>query len=153
MGRPKKLTPALKFEICERIADGDTVRRIALDEHMPAASTIYLALAGDADFSEHYARAREAQLIRWEDELIEIADDAKNDYTTRKRGDDDVEAVDHDHIARSKVRIETRKWLMAKRAPKKYGDRIEHEVNATINDISAEPLTDTEWAEQHATTH
>jgi hypothetical protein len=127
MGRPSSLTPELQFEICDRIADGETVRQIALSDHMPAASTIYLTLSHDKVFSEQYARAREAQLERWEDEILEIADDGSNDWTTRNKGEDNEhEAVDHEHIARSKVRIDARKWLMAKRAPKRYGDKLDH---------------------------
>jgi hypothetical protein len=37
-------------------------------------------------------------------------------------------AVDHDHIARSKLRVDTRKWLLAKCLPKIYGDRVVNEV-------------------------
>lgn len=120
------LTEEAMAEICLRIAEGETVRQIAASEHMPAASTIYLALASDVGFSEQYARAREAQLLRWEDELLEIADDGTNDWMTRAGDDPDnpVKVADHEHISRSKARIDTRKWLMSKRAPKKYGDKL-----------------------------
>ena len=46
-------------------------------------------------------------------EILEIADSAN---------DNAVEAVDRDNIARSKLRIDTRKWLMAHFAPAQYGD-------------------------------
>ena len=61
-----------------------------------------------------------------EDELLEIADDATNDWMEKR--DRDGEAigwmVNGEHIQRSRVRIDTRKWIMSKRAPKKYGDRV-----------------------------
>jgi hypothetical protein len=154
MGRPKALDAGLMFEICERIADGETVRQIAADEHMPCARTIYLTLANDTEFSQQYARAREAQLERWEDELLEIADDASNDYVERLGKDGKTfQAVDHDHVTRSRLRIDARKWLMAKRMPKKYGDRVEHEVNQTVRDITDEPVSADDWAERHVTPH
>jgi hypothetical protein len=137
MGRPKALTPQLKAEICARIAEGETVRAICLDEHMPVPSTVYLELARDPEFSELYAQAREAQLIRMEDELLEIADDASNDWMAKRdpdTGDITGWMVNGDHIHRSKVRIDTRKWIMAKRAPKKYGERVQQDVAVTGGD-------------------
>lgn len=35
--------------------------------------------------------------------------------------------VNHEQIARSRLRVDARKWAAAKLAPKKYGDRIAHE--------------------------
>lgn len=134
-GRSSSLTEALCFEICQRIADGETLRQIAADEHMPDRATIYRLIAADAQFRDQYTRAREAQLERWEDEIVEIADNGSEDYTTRKRGDAEFEAFDHEHIQRSRVRIDTRKWLMAKRMPKKYGDRVDHTVTQRYEEM------------------
>lgn len=120
---------------------------------MPAASTIYLELSRNAAFSEQYARAREAQLERWEDELVEIADDGSNDWMEANKQDDAAYKANGEHIQRSKVRIDTRKWLMAKRMPKKYGERVEHEVNQTVREITDEPVTADEWTERHVTEH
>lgn len=125
-GRPKKVTKAIGLAICERVADGETVRQIGADPTMPDAATIYRAAAADPEFCEQYARAREAQLLRWEDELVEIADDGSNDWMERRNAEGDAlgPVVDHEHISRSKLRVDARKWLMSKRAPKKYGDRV-----------------------------
>ena len=60
----------------------------------------------------------------WAEELLEIADDSRNDYMTRVFGDTMVEVPNPELIALSKVRIETRKWLMGKSQPKKYGDQV-----------------------------
>jgi hypothetical protein len=45
------------------------------------------------------------------DELLEIADDGTNDFVQRQRGDETVEVIDHDQIARSRLRVDTRKWM------------------------------------------
>ena len=115
VGRPKAMTPELKAEICTRIIDGQTVRGICANKHMPDRATIYRALAddGDPEFRDQYARAKDIQLYRLEDELLEIADAATSDT-----------------VQESKLQIDTRKWVMAKRAPKKYGDRVEQVVSA-----------------------
>lgn len=146
--RRVELTPELRTEFCERIADGETVAEIAADPHMPTERGIYLALGRDQAFATDYARAREGQLVRWEDELIRIADDASNDFMERQRQDGSAERViDHDHISRSKIRIDTRKWLMSKRLPKRYGDRVSTEVSGPEGGpIPMETMSDRELA-------
>jgi hypothetical protein len=135
VGRPRVLTQALKTEICERTIDGETIRQIAAEAHMPDARTIYRTLAAEdeEEFRQQCARAKEFQLYRMEDELLEIADDATNDWM-EKRDRETGEAigwqVNGEHIQRSRVRIDTRKWIMSRRAPKKYGDRIHQEIEA-----------------------
>jgi predicted ATPase with chaperone activity len=124
-GRPTDYSSEIADEICRRISQGETVRQIIAAEGMPAESTIYLWIAKHPEFSEKYARAREVQLERWEDEIVEISDDATNDWMAREEG---AKAVDHEHISRSKLRVDTRKWIMSKRLPKKYGDRVDSRV-------------------------
>ncbi|WP_262269762.1 terminase small subunit-like protein [Microvirga yunnanensis] len=132
VGRPRVLTQALKAEICERIAEGETLREICRSEHIPSRSVIHKELLEDEAFADQYARARELQLDMMEDELLEIADDANNDWMERhdKDGNSIGWVVNGEHIQRSRARIETRKWIMSKRAPKKYGDRIRQEIEA-----------------------
>jgi hypothetical protein len=85
LGRPRVLTKALKEEICTGIMDGQTVRIICADGHMPAERTVYRALAaeGEEEFRHQYVRAREVQLMRWDDDLLEIADDGRNDWVEK----------------------------------------------------------------------
>jgi hypothetical protein len=106
-GRPAALTAELKAEICDRIALGETVRKIAAEPRMPAESTIYLVLARDRDFAEDYGRARVIQCYSWEDEIIEIADGTAGDWITREGADGTpARVVDQEHIQRSRLRID-----------------------------------------------
>jgi hypothetical protein len=66
------------------------------------------------------SNAREEQADKIFREIIEIADDASGDYGER--------IVDHENIQRSRLRVDARKWAAARLAPKKYADRISHEV-------------------------
>jgi hypothetical protein len=59
------------------------------------------------------------------DDMLVIADDGTNDTYVDGEGN---ERTDYDVIARSKLRIDTRKWWLARVAPKFYGDRISHEL-------------------------
>lgn len=95
---------------------------------MPGQSTIWAWLAAHEDFQEKYTRAKEFQAHRRGEEIIEISDDGTNDWMTRQVGEETITVVDHEHIQRSKLRVDSRKWLMSKLLPKKYGDRITAEV-------------------------
>ena len=70
-------------------------------------------------------RAREEQADKLFREIIEIADDASGDYVTTSDG---KRIVDHENIQRSRLRVDARKWAAARLAPRKYGDRVEHDV-------------------------
>ena len=125
MARPSDYTPETAAAICARIADGQSLREIGSVEGMPAKRTILAWLDRHVEFQHQYARAREAQADHFGEEILEIADDGTNDWMKRQHGDDDpVEVPNHEHISRSKLRVDARKWLMSKMAPKKYGDKL-----------------------------
>src|SRR5258706_11847639 len=63
-------------------------------------------------------------------EIIEIADDASGDYVTTSDG---KTIVDHENIQRSRLRVDARQWAAARLAPKKYGDRVEHDHKGGLN--------------------
>ncbi|MFC3786694.1 hypothetical protein GGR90_002758 [Sphingopyxis italica] len=120
---------AVQTAICERLIEGDSLRTICAADNMPAMSTVFRWLAEDSDealaFSEQYARAREAQADAIFDEIIEIADDGRNDYVEKLRQDGEKDtAFDAEHVQRSRLRVDARKWVSSKLAPKKYGDDI-----------------------------
>ncbi len=124
-GRPSIYTPELATAICTHIADGKSLRAIAALDGMPAQSTIMLWLDGTRpDFSEQYARAREAQADKLAEEILAIADDGRSDTYLDAEGN---EKTDSEVIQRSKLRVEARKWLASKMAPKKYGDKVTQE--------------------------
>jgi hypothetical protein len=139
-------TPELGELICERIAEGQSLRQIALHPGMPTVSTMMRwAALGDAgdkrytDFSEQYVRAMAARADYMGEQIIDIADDSTGDTFV---DDDGNERVNFDNIQRSKLRIETHKWLMGKMKPKKYGDKITNEhIGPNGGPIQTQDLT------------
>lgn len=113
-GRPTKFSETLAAELLRRLMVGESLRQICVDDAMPARSTIYLWLAENPSFSDQYARAREIQADHIFDEMFDIADR------------DDAEGV-----SRDRLRIDTRKWALARMMPKKYGDKLEVEHGVT----------------------
>lgn len=121
-GRPSIYNPELAAQICEHIAQGKSLRTIAEMEGMPHQATIMAWLDGSRpEFSEQYARAREAQADKLAEEILAIADDGRSD--TYLDADGNVKTYT-EVIQRSKLRVDTRKWLASKMAPKKYGDKV-----------------------------
>lgn len=126
-GRPTKFTPSLALSICERIADGESLRSICSDDTMPAKSTVMAWLADDAhqEFRTKYALAREIQADGFVDEMVEIADDGSNDWMQKNFGEETRWVENGEALRRSQLRILTRQWIAEKLKPKKYGTKID----------------------------
>lgn len=119
-GRPSEFSQVVADQICENLADGKSLRSICLTDDMPAKSTVFRWLAANEAFRDQYIRAREAQADSLFEDSLDIADDGTRDYIATENGP----VVNHDHIARARLRVDTRKWMAGKLQPKKYGDRI-----------------------------
>ncbi|WP_333839288.1 terminase small subunit protein [Novosphingobium sp.] len=108
------------MEICQRIMAGQSVRKICADEHMPAQSTVFEWLARNADFRAAYSLAKSFQAETLADEILEIADDAAGDFAVGEDGPQ----FQAEHVQRARLRVDSRKWLASKLAPKRYGDAL-----------------------------
>jgi hypothetical protein len=71
----------------------------------------------DKDLSEQYARARSDMIDKIADDIIKIADEEMIPTGEGK--------VDNAMVQKQRLRVDTRKWLLSKLAPKKYGDKLE----------------------------
>jgi hypothetical protein len=126
MARPSEFTPEIGTEICRRIAEGESVRSIVKDEAMPSSSSVFRWLLDDdkKSFWEQYEKARNIQAELMFEELVEIADDGTNDWMEKERQNGETfTVVDSEHIQRSRLRVDTRKWYLSKVLPKKFGDK------------------------------
>lgn len=108
----------VQVQICRRIMLGESVRAICRDEAMPAQSTVFDWLRLNPEFRSAYHLAKQLQAETLADEILEIADDASRDWVAGENGP----VVDHEHVQRSRLRVDSRKWLAGKLAPKRYGD-------------------------------
>lgn len=125
-GPPSSYTEEVGIEICRRMAEGESASQVCRDPAMPHFSTIKRWLNDIPEFREMYTQARQDLLEYWADEIIDISDDGSNDWVKRESEAGRVDIVlDKEHIMRSRLRTDNRKWLMSKLAPKKYGDKLE----------------------------
>lgn len=124
-GRPTKYTQKLADEICDQIAEGKSLRTICVDESMPDKSQIFRWLRKNEDFRDQYARAKEEAVEAMIEDMIDIADDGTNDYMTITKGNHSYNVEDREVTNRSRLRVDTRKWIVSKLKPKKYGDKLD----------------------------
>jgi len=134
-------------QILERVMLSQGIAEIGRDPNMPDKATIFRWLADNDDFCDRYTRAKAVCADHMEEEILDIADNSANDYMERQNADGTTyEVVNSEHINRSRLRIESRKWLMSKLKPKKYGDRVnlDHGAQSSFSDMMAEIFADKE---------
>lgn len=111
-------------EICARTADCIPMRTIAAEIGVSWHALSDYINASD-ERREQYARAREAQADKFAEDIIHISDDGSRDTYIDENGNT---RTDQEVIARSRLRVDARKWLASKMAPKKYGDKLSAEI-------------------------
>jgi hypothetical protein len=131
-----KYTPELFEKICEEIATSSKSTRSICVANGITSQAMYRWLEQDAELRDKYVRAKEEQVEFMVDEMLEIADDGTNDYMTIEKGDKQYNVEDREVTNRSRLRIDTRKFIASKLKPKKYGDKLD--VEHTI--IVEQPL-------------
>jgi hypothetical protein len=105
-GRPTAYSDKIAREICDRLAQGESLRSICAAKHMPAESTVRGWVVDDrSGFSAHYARARDIALDSITDQMRE-----------------DIDATED--VNKARLKLDYWKWYTSKMAPKRYGDRI-----------------------------
>lgn len=142
-GRPSKYTDKLADRICQMIAQGQSVRSICAKKDMISMQTFFRWLRENDKFREQYARACEERSYMHAEDIIEIADNATNDYMEKLEGDGYI--FNSENVQRSRLRIDTRKWLMSKLNPKVYGDKLDmttngNDIGVTLSASQAEQL-------------
>jgi hypothetical protein len=128
-GRPSKFTKELAARICTRLAAGESLRAICRAPDMPAGPTVRQWVLNNEEFAKQYTLAREIGYQEMADEIIDIADESAGDSYEDSNG---VLRTDQEVVGRSRLRVDTRKWLLSKCLPKIYGDKQQLEVSGNL---------------------
>lgn len=140
VGRPAIFTQVLADQICERIADGDSLRTICDGTDFPNRSTVFKWLSLYPEFSDQYARAREAQADAIFDDMLSIADTPVIGEKTKTTSDGKNETTSGDMIEHRRLQVETRKWMAGKLRPKKYSDKLDLNVSGSLQTMPEDQL-------------
>lgn len=134
IGRPSSFTQELADAICSRLAEGQSLRTICVDEGMPDKTTVLRWVSQNDTFRNQYACAREDQADFYASEIIDIADEEVTMIKRSKHGNEDDDGLEQEvvfdptAVARNRLRVDARKWYASKLAPKKYGDKVQTEL-------------------------
>lgn len=135
-GRPASYSPELADAILHRLEGGESMVKICESPGMPSRTTVFKWIATDKAFADRYAHAKDVGLEFMAEEMLKIADEPV--------GSTDNGSTDNGAVQKQRLQVDTRKWLLSKLAPKKYGDRtkVEHSgsigLEALVNDDDAE---------------
>lgn len=139
IGRPTTYTQELADTICAELALGKPLRTVCLIDGMPQAPTIFKWIREIEEFAKQYARAKEEATDAMAEEILAISDETDEGQVITEKGDGTTEIKREDMLGHRKLRIETRKWLMAKMKPKRYGDKMDMTTNGESLNIQVLP--------------
>lgn len=148
--RPKRnqwnkieLTAELKEEIVHRIASGEFLKNIVNDERMPSEPTVYREAERDPEFGAEMKFAYRVAAGRLVDEMLEIADDATQDF--KPDG-----SVNYETAQRSNLKINTRKWVVSKFDPARFSEKVQTDITSGGEKLDAKEISPLESARQVA---
>jgi len=127
-GRPSDYLPEVAADICSLLADGESLRKVCERPGMPNKATIFRWLAQHDEFRDQYAKATETRADAIFEEMFDIADNVAEEAAA---------------VGKARLRIDTRKWALARMNPKKYGDKVSQEIDHKSSDgsMATKPTT------------
>jgi len=132
MGKPTKYSEAICDEICDLIATSNKSMATICREVGISYRTHLYWLREHEDYLRKYARAKQDQADYLAEEILSISDDEANDFVEGEYGKVGNNAA----IQRSKLKVDSRKWIASKLKPKKYGDKVENEITGELKVVA-----------------
>lgn len=133
VGRPTMYSAELAERICQRIENGESERRIAMDDDMPSQSTMWRWKEEHPEFCKQSARAREASAEKFNDELLELQENLNNELTTRLLNGEDFP---RGAIEAYRVLMQEKARQVSWRDDSRFGDRKTVKIQSDTPDLS-----------------
>jgi hypothetical protein len=125
-GGQTKFDPEIAEEICEIVSRGKTLTKACEAVGVPKTTFTDWVMADRGGLSVRYARAREMMIEHIADEIIDLTDDTSKDRTNIP-------------VNRNRLQVDSRKWLLSKLRPEKYGDSIKVDQRTTLVSVKDTP--------------
>jgi hypothetical protein len=138
--RQRKYTPELASRILHRLANGDSLIEVCRNEDIDYSVVIDWTIDNPDGFGQKYARARLSGCYYINELCLEIADDSRNDWMRKYAPDNAGWVANLDHLARTKMRLDQRKFFLSKICPKIFGDKLDLTVKPDVSPLASETL-------------
>ena len=112
----------LAQEICERIASGELLTVICLDEHMPTVRKANTWLHEHTEFKILFDQSLQDRLNIFEEQIIQFPDEAAHEYIEVKKGNTVQRVQDTGKVQAAKLQVEVRRLHLKAGRPAKWGD-------------------------------
>jgi hypothetical protein len=112
----------LAEEICSRVASGELLTIICREDDMPTMRRCNQWLKEFPEFQALMDMSKNDRLNIFEEDVIAIADDMKDDFKTIIKNGKEKRVVDPEVIARAKLRIEVRFRHLKSGKPARWGE-------------------------------
>jgi hypothetical protein len=113
-GRPSGYNDEIASEIVERLSNGEPMKTICKDDHMPHYITVLRWQRANVEFGNLTARAKADGTHALADQCLEIADDPMIDPQNKR------------------IMVDTRIRLIGKWNSRAYGDKVEVENTGVV---------------------
>ncbi|WP_426525045.1 hypothetical protein [Bradyrhizobium sp. McL0615] len=124
MARPSEYTEEVATQICERMTEGVGLLKLCQEDAMPSRTTVYRWLEAHKPFRDKYARAREAMMDFYAEQILAVAFDESGDITIEQDGDKTKAVANHAKVQRDRLKVDSLKWIASKLFPRQYGDKL-----------------------------
>lgn len=143
IGRPTDYNDQVASRLLSEIAEGKSVASLCKQDWAPSRQTFYLWIHTHRTFADSYAKAKDDCAESLADEIIDIADNGSNDWMDVNDPENPGYRFNSEHYQRSRLRVDTRKWVASKLKPKKYGEKTEVEHSGSVNQSTPEQIMET----------
>ena len=128
-----KYTPEIAKAVCDLLTDGMSLRKVCKQLNVAKSTILDWRDNNINGFGVQYTRAREIGYLELAEDLLEISDDGSNDWIASNDPENPGYKLNGEHVQRSRLRTDTRKWLLSKMLPKVYGDKTAVEHSGSLN--------------------
>lgn len=135
MAYSKKEKNKILGDIFKRLSEGEALRQILDEKEQITRGTFYKWVDESPEEIERYKAARLSREGVIFDEILQIADGEATTITDEYTGEDIVTKGD---TQRDRLRVDARKWVLAKMNANKYGDKVttKHEAADDITELN-----------------
>lgn len=123
MPRGETMQPEKAQAICSAVADGKSLRTAAKENGI-SHTAFLLWCREDEALANQYARARETGTDAEFEDLADLQAEAPERDQHGK--------VDPGWVAWKRLQVDTKKWALSKKAPRKYGEKAEVSLSGEI---------------------